>query len=207
MLVLSGADTTEQNKKDAGQMTDSLNVVQQAVASLQNGGVIAYPTEAVYGLGCDPDNQQAVMALLALKQRPVDKGLILIAADYQQLQPYVDDNAITAEQRAEIFASWPGHVSWVLPVKASTPRWLTGQFDSIAVRVSAHPVVQQLCLAFGKPLVSTSANLAGEPAFTEAGAIAAQWSSEIAMIVPGALGGATKPSVIRDAISGDVLRS
>lgn len=188
-------------------MTNSLNAVQQAVTRLQHGGVIAYPTEAVYGLGCDPDNQQAVMALLALKQRPVEKGLILIAANYEQLYPYVDDSAISPARMKEIFASWPGHVSWVLPAKAETPRWLTGQFDSIAVRVSAHPVVQQLCLAFGKPLVSTSANLAGEPAFTDVDAIASQWSDKLAMIVPGALGGATKPSIIRDAVSGDVFRS
>ncbi|MDX3773938.1 L-threonylcarbamoyladenylate synthase [Chromatiaceae bacterium AAb-1] len=188
-------------------MTEHTNPTEQAVHWLQTGEVIAYPTEAVYGLGCDPDNQQAVMKLLAMKQRPVEKGLILIAANYSQLLPYIDDNAIAPERRAAIFSSWPGHISWVLPASSKAPRWLTGKFDTIAVRVSAHPVVQQLCLAFGKPLVSTSANLAGEPAFTEAQALAAQWGSQLAMIVPGALGGATKPSQIRDAVSGEVLRS
>ncbi len=63
--------------------------VNEAVRILRQGGVIAYPTEAVYGLGCDPDNHQAVEKLLAIKQRSRDKGLILIAADFQQLRPYL----------------------------------------------------------------------------------------------------------------------
>lgn len=188
-------------------MTTEFSSTEQAIHWLNAGEVIAYPTEAVYGLGCDPDNQQAVMKLLAIKQRPVEKGLILIAANYSQLLPYVDDKAIPQDRRAAIFSSWPGHISWVLPASAQTPNWLTGTFDTIAVRVTTHPVVKQLCLSFGKPLVSTSANLAGEPAYTDIEALTAGLGSQLAMIVPGALGGAKTPSQIRDAISGEVLRS
>jgi L-threonylcarbamoyladenylate synthase len=175
--------------------------------ALNSGGVIAYPTEAVYGLGCDPDNEDAVMSLLAIKQRPVEKGLILIAANYDQLLRYVDDAAIPPEKREQIFSSWPGHISWVLPASKTAPKWVTGQFDSIAVRVSAHPVVQQLCLAFGKPLVSTSANLSGQPAITDFIELEQSLGHQLSAIMSGALGGATQPSQIRNALTGDIVRS
>ncbi|MEO3864923.1 Sua5/YciO/YrdC/YwlC family protein [Rheinheimera fenheensis] len=177
------------------------------IDALIAGGVIAYPTEAVYGLGCDPDNEAAVLALLAIKQRPVEKGLILVAANYSQLMPYVDDKAIPLEKRYQIFSSWPGHVSWVLPASQTAPKWITGQFDSIAVRVSAHPVVQQLCLTYGKPLVSTSANLSGQPGITNKTELEQSLGTMLAAIVPGALGGATQPSQIRNALTGDIVRS
>lgn len=180
---------------------------QLVLQALQQGGVIAYPTEAVYGLGCDPDNEAAVMALLAIKQRPVEKGLILIAANYSQLLPYVDDKAIPLEKRYQIFSSWPGHVSWVLPASKMAPKWITGQFDTIAVRVSAHPVVQQLCSAYGKPLVSTSANLSGQSAITDKAELEQSLGDKLSAIMPGALGGATQPSQIRDALSGNIVRS
>jgi L-threonylcarbamoyladenylate synthase len=184
-------------------MTELASVIQ----ALNEGGVIAYPTEAVYGLGCDPDNETAVMSLLAIKQRPVEKGLILIAATYSQLLPYVDDKAIPLEKRYQILSSWPGHISWVLPASKGAPKWLTGQFDTIAVRVSAHPVVQQLCAAYGKPLVSTSANLSGQPAITDPLELEQSLADKLAAIMPGALGGATQPSQIRNALTGDIVRS
>ena len=180
---------------------------QLVLQALQQGGVIAYPTEAVYGLGCDPDNEIAVAALLAIKQRPIEKGLILVAANYSQLLPYVDDKAIPLEKRYQIFSSWPGHISWVLPASKTAPKWITGQFDSIAVRVSAHPVVQQLCSAYGKPLVSTSANLSGQPAITDKAELQQSLGDKLSAIMPGPLGGATQPSQIRDALSGNIVRS
>lgn len=184
-----------------------MSLYHAVIDALNAGGVIAYPTEAVYGLGCDPDNEAAVLALLAIKQRPVEKGLILVAANYSQLMPYVDDKAIPPEKRYQIFSSWPGHVSWVLPASQAAPKWITGQFDSIAVRVSAHPVVQQLCLTYGKPLVSTSANLSGQPAITNKTELEQSLGTMLAAIVPGALGGATQPSQIRNALTGDIVRS
>lgn len=184
-----------------------MTALETVIQALSDGGVIAYPTEAVFGLGCNPDNEAAVMALLAIKQRPVEKGLILIAADYSQLLPYVDDKAIPLEKRYQIFSSWPGHVSWVLPASDSAPKWITGQFDSIAVRVSAHPVVQQLCRAYGKPLVSTSANLSGQPSITDPVELEQSLGALLSAIMPGALGGATQPSQIRNALTGDIVRS
>ncbi|WP_372628027.1 L-threonylcarbamoyladenylate synthase [Arsukibacterium sp.] len=178
-----------------------------AVELLKQGEVISYPTEAVFGLGCDPDNEAAVLNVLAIKQRPVEKGLILVAATYSQLLPYVDDKAIPLEKRYQIFSSWPGHISWVLPASKTAPKWITGRFDTIAVRVSAHPVVQRLCQAYGKPLVSTSANLAGEASITDYQQLLRTMGLKVAGIVEGELGGAAQASQIRDAITGQIVRS
>lgn len=177
-----------------------------AVSHLEQGGVIAYATEAVFGLGCDPDNQEAVNRLLTIKQRPQDKGLILIAADFSQLMPYLDLSALPEGRLDEVMASWPGPHTWVMPVKPEVPAWLRGRFDSLAVRVSAHPQVRDLCLAFGRPLVSTSANLSGqEPARTTAEA-QARLGDRLDYILAGDTGGATNPSQIRDALTGNILR-
>ncbi len=178
----------------------------QVVAALQQQDVIAYPTEAVFGVGCDPDSEIAVNKLLALKQRPVEKGLILIAANYEQLAPYVDDSVLNEEQKARIFASWPGPVTWVMPTKPGVPSFLTGQFDTIAVRVTDHPLVQQLCLAFGKPLTSTSANLTGQEPGRSVAEVEAQLGSLLSAILQGETGGRDNPSEIRDAITGNIFR-
>ncbi|MGM3191245.1 L-threonylcarbamoyladenylate synthase type 1 TsaC [Dickeya dadantii subsp. dieffenbachiae] len=172
---------------------------------LREENVIAYPTEAVFGLGCDPDSEMAVERLLALKQRPREKGLILIAADFQQLESYVDMSALSDIQRQTIFASWPGPVTWVLPAKTVTPDWLTGRFTSLAVRVSDHPLVKQLCLAFGKPLVSTSANLSGQPPCRTAREVVEQFGEGFP-VLNGEVGGRLNPSEIRDALTGEMLR-
>ncbi|WJV53527.1 L-threonylcarbamoyladenylate synthase type 1 TsaC [Prodigiosinella aquatilis] len=172
---------------------------------LKEGNVIAYPTEAVFGLGCDPDNETAVKQLLKLKQRPWEKGLILIAAEFSQLEPYLDLAALSAEQKAAIFASWPGPVTWVIPAKPATPRWLTGKFTSLAVRVSAHPLVKQLCLSYGKPLVSTSANLSGQLPCRSAVEVAQQFGDDFP-VLHGNVGGRLNPSEIRDALTGEMLR-
>ena len=111
------------------------------VAAFENGMLLVYPTEAVMGIGCDPDSESAVLALLEIKQRPIEKGVILVAANYSQLLPYVNDNAIRPDMRTEIFSSWPGPNTWLLPKSTSAPMWLTGKHDKIAVRVSNHPKI------------------------------------------------------------------
>ncbi|GKX59251.1 L-threonylcarbamoyladenylate synthase type 1 TsaC [Leminorella grimontii] len=183
-------------------MTDNLDTI---VDRLRQQQVVAYPTEAVFGLGCDPDSESAVMDLLKIKQRSWEKGLILIAADYEQLRPYVDDERLTQEQKDEIFSYWPGPVTWVMPAKATTPKWLTGRFDTLAIRVSDHLLVCELCRAFGKPLVSTSANLSGlEPCRTVQG-VREQFGDDFPVLV-GQVGGRQNPSEIRDALTGKLFR-
>jgi len=175
------------------------------VETLKQQQVIAYPTEAVFGVGCDPDSEVAVNRLLTLKQRPVEKGLILIAASFEQLKPYIDDTALHEEQRETVFSCWPGPVTFVFPAKPSTPRWLTGKFDSLAVRVTDHPLVVQLCEAFGKPLVSTSANLTGLPPCRTAQEVLEQFGDAFP-VLKGSTGGRQNPSEIRDALTGELFR-
>ncbi len=179
--------------------------VTKALIALKNKEVIAYPTEAVFGVGCDPDSETAVMRLLELKQRPVEKGLILIAADYEQLKPYIDDSMLSDAQREAVFSKWPGPVTFVFPARASTPRWLTGRFDSLAVRVTDHPLVVELCKAYGKPLVSTSANLTGQPPCRTTAEVVAQFGGAFPVVV-GETGGRLNPSEIRDALTGELFR-
>lgn len=178
-----------------------------AVNALAEGKTIGYPTEAVFGVGCDPDNQQAIALLLQIKQREKSKGLILIAADYAQLQPYINENAISAEQKERMLASWPGPVTWVVPAKPGLSDWLTGQFSTIAVRVSDHPVVQQLCRAYGKPVTSTSANLSGQPACRNAAEVQAQLGSQLEIVLDAPTGGRLNPSEIRDIQTGHIFRA
>jgi len=178
--------------------------VRVACAALRAGGVIAYPTEAVWGLGCDPRNQGAVDKLLALKRRDWRKGLILVAADFAQLEPFVQLPSRTAQKRA--FSTWPGPATWIFPASDHTPMWISGERDSVAIRVSAHPLVQALCLAYGGPIVSTSANRAGHDAARSASAGRLAFGRSIDALVPGALGKLESPTVIRDVISGMILR-
>jgi L-threonylcarbamoyladenylate synthase len=178
-----------------------------AITVLRNGGVIAYPTEAVWGLGCDPFNETAVLRLLDLKQRPVDKGLILIAGSLAQLDGLLDWDALPAGRHDAVLASWPGPNTWVIPATPRVPPTITGAHDSVAVRVSAHPQVVALCSAFGGPLVSTSANLAGQPPAFHRDALDPALLARIDAIVEGETGGLTAPTAIRDARSGDTLRA
>ena len=187
-------------------MTSRLLSIPDAVTALHSGGVVAYPTEAVWGLGCDPRNEQAVMRLLAIKQRGVEKGLILIASQLEQLRPYLDLAAVPADRLAQVLASWPGPHTWIMPASDDAPPWITGMHAGIAVRVTAHADVIALCNAQGGALVSTSANLSGQPAAHAREALDPALLSAIDGVVRGETGGAAAPSSIRDALSGATLR-
>ena len=175
----------------------------QAARYIHEGKVIGYPTEAVYGLGCDPLNPFAVTRLLNIKQRPMHKGLILIAADIEQLLPFVHiDNE---EQIAPALDSWPGPFTWLFPARPGTPYWLTGEHNSIAVRVTNHPVARQLCLEADTALVSTSANRSQQqPART---ALQVRMKCPATdFIIHGEVNKNARPSVIKDLITGKVIR-
>lgn len=179
-------------------------ILRQAAHDIHQGGVIAYPTEAVFGLGCDPLNADAVYRILEIKQRPVHKGLILIAASFSQLEPFVDASDRKLCQRA--FDSWPGANTWLFPVTSATPYWLTGDHDTLAVRVTAHPLARALCLQSRTPLVSTSANRSRQqPART---ALECRLRCPgVDRIVHGRVNREARPSVIRDLRSGQTIRA
>ena len=180
--------------------------ITSAVTALKQGLVIAYPTEAVYGLGCDPTNEQAVLSLLALKQRPIEKGLILVAGDFELLAPFVDITSLSKQSWLRIMQSWPGAVTWVLPKSKACPAWISGKFDSVAVRVSTHQVVGDLSAKFGLPIVSTSANLAGlEPALN-CQQVKLMFNDTLGQVIDAPLGENAQPSKIFDGVTGKQYR-
>ncbi len=178
--------------------------LRRAAQIVRAGGIIAYPTEAVYGLGCAPDNELAVLRLLAIKHRSIDKGLILIAADFEQLTPYIGNISTAIHQKID--TTWPGPVTWLLPKAEHTPNWLCGKHDKIAVRVTAHPIAAALCRCCGSALVSTSANLDGRPPARSSLAVRRKLAG-VDMIVHGATGGLAQPSRIIDALSDTLIRA
>jgi len=175
-----------------------------AVAQLRAGQIIAYPTEAVYGLGCDPANESAIRRLLALKGRPESAGFVLIASEYSQLLPWISELDQCLTEKA--MQTWPGPVTWLFPRAAGVPDYVAGAHDTIAVRITAHEPSRALCDAFGSALISSSANhRAAEPA-RNAEDVDAYFSGQIAGILAGPLGGSARPSEIRDLVSGTIIR-
>jgi L-threonylcarbamoyladenylate synthase len=175
-----------------------------AANQLRGGKLLAYPTESVWGLGCDPLNRRAVAGLLAMKGRAASKGLILIAADFEQVENFLD---IRCERmKGKLLASWPGPVTWIVPSAPDTPALLRGRHDTLAVRVTAHPVAAALCRAFGGAIVSTSANPSGaRPARTQLKT--RRYFKDAALnFLPGPVGGQNQPTAIFDARSGIKLR-
>ncbi|MGI9275886.1 MAG: L-threonylcarbamoyladenylate synthase [Endozoicomonas sp.] len=170
------------------------------------GGVIAYPTEAVWGLGCDPWNREAVHRILDIKVRPVEKGLILVGASEQQFGPLLEPLDDTL--RSRLSNTWPGPLTWLIPDPSGwVPEWVRGQFDTVAIRVSNHPLVQALCKTTGRPLVSTSANRAGEEPLLTSEQVSREFGSLVDLIVEGDTGSQSTPSEIRDLQTGSIIRS
>ena len=178
--------------------------IRRAVEILRAGGIIAYPTEAVWGLGCDPRNEAALRRLLSIKHRDPAKGLILIAADFGQLEPWLAEIDPRLQEKA--LASWPGPVTWIWPAKDTASALLRGNHATLAVRVTGHPLVAQLCREFGGALVSTSANRSGQPPARTADDVRRLLGDAIDCIVEGQTGGREAPSEIRDVITGATLR-
>lgn len=181
--------------------------IKKLLIQLHQGKIIIYPTESVFGLGCDPDNKEAIFNLLKIKKRSWKKGLILIAANYKQLLKYIDDNALNKKQRSRMFETWPGPMTWLVPANVNTPYWLTGDFSFLAIRVIHYPPIRRLCLAFGKPLVSTSANLSGyPPARTFIEVYNQLGKYNLLMMRENVLESFLNPSKIRNVITGEFIR-
>lgn len=172
-------------------------------AYLKSGGLIAYPTESCYGLGCDPLNRTAVQKLLRLKRRPQSKGLILIASDYRQVARYLQP--LNESGQARLKADGAKAITYLMPVKRTAPRWLCGSHDTLAVRLTAHPFARGLCRGVHSALVSTSANLSGmDPAktYTECRRLFGRdvW------VLPGRVGKRKQPSSILSWADGRIVR-
>ena len=202
-------------------ITDS---VLQAAKWLKEGQLLAYPTESVWGIGCDAYDEAAVQRILNIKQRPQAKGMIDITDSTERLIPLLA--SLNQAQRNTIIKSWQtdsenidlqykqAH-TWLLPIPQTLitviPPWITGQYQTVAVRVIAHPIIRQLCqqlVSVHNPfglLVSTSCNPSGQPPainFTDA---YAYFDEQISYLQAETLG-YTLPSQIRDATTGSIFR-
>ncbi|WP_410687288.1 Sua5/YciO/YrdC/YwlC family protein [Avibacterium paragallinarum] len=177
----------------------------QVIERLKQNEVIAYPTEAVFGLGCNPQSESAVRKLLDLKQRPMHKGLILIAPSLDFLLPFIDDREFSETHWQRLTARYDRPTTWVVPAHRHTPDFLKGQFPTIAVRISDHPAVKILCEQAGFPLTSTSANLTGLPPCRTACEVKAQFGQDFPVLEM-AVGGANNPSEIRDLFTQQLFR-
>ena len=184
----------------------------RAVALLRAGGVIAYPTEAVFGLGCDPWCEAALRRMAVIKRRRFTKGLILIGAEGAHLEPFVRPDWMDWVERRLVRALLPSEppVTWLVPARARVPGAVTGRRSGsgarVAVRVTAHPIAAGLCRGFGGAIVSTSANTAAAPPARSA--LDARWrlGRHVDLVVPGRTGGHSRPSAVRDAVTGRTLR-
>ncbi len=182
----------------------SSNTIDKAARIIRQGGVVAYPTEAVFGLGCDPGNGIAIRRVLTLKRRPIEKGLVLIAAEFSQLEPFIAP--LSKEIREKLLRSWPGPITWLVPARRETPRLICGQYRTLAIRVTAHPTASELCRQAHTAIVSTSANLTGQPPCHTVDQVKSVFGSNIDFILDAPLGQSRTPTEIRDAISGDIIR-
>jgi L-threonylcarbamoyladenylate synthase len=178
--------------------------VSRAARIVLAGGVISYPTEAVFGLGCLPENRAAVERVLAIKRRSWRKGLLLIGSELAQLEQFV---VLPTEPRlSEVLAGWPGPVTWVLRARPYAPRWISGGRDSVAVRLTDHPLARELCAAAGHALVSTSANVSRRPPLRDLRVLRRELGPKVDYVLAGPLGGLAKPTVIKDGSTGKILR-
>jgi L-threonylcarbamoyladenylate synthase len=172
-------------------------------AYLRRGGLIAYPTESCYGLGCDPRNLRALKRLVALKGRSAAKGLLLIASHFRQLQAFV--RPLAPADRARMAKTWPGPVSWVVPASTACLPLLTGGRATVAVRVTAHPGAARLCRVLGMALVSTSANISGKKPAQTAAECRRIFGARV-RVLAGRIGQRRRPSTLIDLATGTVLR-
>ncbi len=165
--------------------------LQNALADLKLGKVIAYPSEGVWGLGCDPQNEEAVYQLLKLKKRPVSKGLILVGSNLEQMNQYINVN----KYKEKLISKWPGPHTWIVPTE-NTPAWIRGNYDSVALRVSSHPVIKEICEKFEAAIVSTSANIQGQKPLRTKQEVEKNFDQ--VSIVEGCLGGLKGSTPIQD---------
>jgi L-threonylcarbamoyladenylate synthase len=171
--------------------------------------VFAYPTEAVYGLGCNPFDQTAVNRILSIKQRPASQRFILIASDWSQIENLIDldkIHRINPKLLLPVKQSWPGPVTWVFPASDNAPEWLVDANQTIALRITAHPIASKLCKIAEIPLISTSANISGKTPCRSFDQTKEQLGSLVNDVIDGSVDLLSSPTPIRDVLTGEYFR-
>lgn len=208
---MSAHTMTRQEDRSTIDMThDGLaQTLEDAARVVADGGVIAYPTEYCFGLGCDPRQAAAVSRLLQIKRRARDQGVLLIASSVGQLKQVLHPDVFGRRRELldEARTTWPGPVSWVMPAHPRLSPWICGTRDTVGVRVTRHAVANALCRACATPLVSTSANHHGRQPARTAEHIDLLFGDSVDYVVRARVGGASGPSELREAGTGRVLRA
>lgn len=186
----------------SGTQRDVTADLAQAVAILQAGGVVLHATEGVWGLACDPWQKHAVVKVLALKSRAADKGLIVIGGTGEAFRAQLDQ--VSLEHRRAVLDSWPGPHTWILPDN-SLPKIIRGDRNTLACRVPGHSQARALCELFGGLLVSTSANVAGQPAISKRREAETAFAARVDYVLPGEVDNPGKESIIH-GLAGEILR-
>jgi len=178
--------------------------IRKSIQLLKNKHVVFYPTESVFGLGCDPESKNAVNKILVIKNRNINKGFILVSHNYSQVEHYVEYSRLTICKQ-ELFSYWKNMNTVLLPSKDSVPYWITGDSKLIAIRISNHSVIKNICIGFGKPIISTSANISGKAPCKTLLDLQEQFGNDI-NVVKGSLGSNKSPSNIINAITQEYVR-
>ena len=179
------------------------SIIEKSVEIVNQGGVIAYPTESTYGLGCDPANLDALKRILQIKQRPAEKGLIILVSNIEQAKPYLQP--LDSAQLEQMTQPRERATTWLVARNSELPIELCGTHPKIAVRITQHPIARAICEGLGYPLVSTSCNLSGQEALSDAEVIEAQMGEQLDLVVPGEVGGQAASQII-DLETGRILR-
>tara|TARA_B110000014_G_scaffold263530_1_gene260629 strand:- start:2087 stop:2623 length:537 start_codon:yes stop_codon:yes gene_type:complete len=170
------------------------------VESLKQGNVIAYPTEGVWGLGCDPLNEAAILKLISLKCRSEDKGLILVGSNINQFSNFID----IEKYKDDLLSKWPGPHTWLVPTKKKISKLITGNNENIALRLSSHKEVVDICNNFESAIISSSANKENSPTLKSSDEIRKTFPE--VLVLQGELGNLNRPSKIQDLITGEYIR-
>ena len=184
-------------------MFDPLKLLDEAVRRLREGGLVAFPTETVYGLGADARNPKALERLYRVKGRPESHPVIVHVADLEGARACASTFSPLAEQLGARF--WPGPLTLILPRAAWVSDLVTGGQGSVGVRVPAHPLALQLLKAFGGPIAAPSANRFGKVSPTTAAHVRADLESDVDLILDGGACLVGVESTIVDVRSKDPL--
>ncbi|WP_343188142.1 Sua5/YciO/YrdC/YwlC family protein [Buchnera aphidicola (Ceratoglyphina bambusae)] len=178
----------------------------KCIEHLCNERVIIYPTDSVFGLGCDPESKKAVMSILKIKKRNINKGLILISSEYDQIKKYISKKNIPESNINKFYKLWPGPFTLLHPANKNVPIWIRGNSKFVALRITSNKYIKKICKNFGKAIVSTSANLSGFNPCKNKKDIKLQFGNKI-YIMNGYVDHSKKPSSIINIINGEYIRN
>ena len=167
---------------------------------LKGGSIIIYPTEGIYGIGCDAFNQKSVNKVISIKGRSNSKSFIVICSDVIQLKTIINENYVNNQ---ELLAK--NFITWIVPAHQKCPSWLTIN-NTVAVRITDHPVIDNLCNGLNGPIISTSANYSNQSYINDIKKIEVLFDKKVDYIIEGKLGGEIKSSTIKDIVTKEVLR-